>query len=118
MKELNWGGGGGGYVLTDEDGGNVVKVGVFLRYVGENEAYEGYQGYVEKESGVIAYVDSGLEGELSLRGRGIEGELLFVNLEGLMDEDGLIEASYVFQWYRGETAIEGGCLSFVFVGAG
>ena len=30
-----------------------------------------------------------------------------MNLEGLMDEDGLTEASYVFQWYRGETAIEG-----------
>ena len=106
-ERVELGGGGGGYVLTDEDGGNVVKVGVFLKYIGENEAYEGYQGYVEKESGVIAYVDSGLEGELSLRGRGIEGELLFVNLEGLMDEDGLTEASYVYQWYRGEIAIEG-----------
>ena len=65
-ERVQLGGGGGGYVLTDEDGGNVVKVGVFLRYVGENEAYEGYQGYVEKESGVIAYVDSGVGGRVEV----------------------------------------------------
>ena len=98
---------GESYELQKEDGEKTIKVGVLINYKGSEEAYKDYQGYVEKESGVIAYVDSALEGELSLRGRGIEGELLFVNVDRLKDDDGLEDASYIYQWYRGTTAIDG-----------
>ena len=98
---------GESYELKKEDGGKTIKVGVLISYKGDNEAYKDYQSYVEIESGTIGYSDSALEGELSLRGEGVEGETLFVNIDGLNDEDGLEDASYVYQWYRGDVAIEG-----------
>ena len=98
---------GESYELKKEDGGKVVKVGVLLSYKGGDGGLRGAKGYVEEESGVIGYVDSLLEGELSLRGDGVEGELLFVNIEGLTDEDGLEDAMYSYQWYRGDVGIEG-----------
>ena len=95
------------YELSEEDGGKVIKVGVLLTYKGDDSAYEDAMGYGERESEEIEYLNIEMEGEIIIEGEEREGENLFVNIDGLSDEDGLEDALYVYQWYRNEVAIEG-----------
>ena len=98
---------GSSYRLGKADGGSKIKVAVLVTYKGGESDYYGLRGYRERESDVIEYLNAVLEGELLIRGEGVEGEVLFVDIDRLKDGDGLSESLFSYQWYRGGVAVEG-----------